>query len=159
RTDQPSRNGPCLNHSAFIELAELRYRLLDYTPSHAHAAHKPPVAVNLPVLLANRVAQVHAPSEPIAPPKKMPKVGTTCSNQPFTLPNHLIRLAPRPAHWQKSTLKCASWARCLSRAGDIGTHRCGDPHQRLSAPHPLVCEGKEGSATRCASRPKTGRPG
>jgi hypothetical protein len=32
--------------------------------------------VNLPILLANRVAQIHAPSEPPAPSKKIPKVVT-----------------------------------------------------------------------------------
>src|SRR5579862_1714615 len=72
-TDQPSRNGPGLDHSVLIELAELRYRLLDDTPTDAHAAHKPPVAMNLPVLLANRIAQVHAPSEPIGRQRKYPR--------------------------------------------------------------------------------------
>ena len=62
--DQPARKRPRLNASVLIELAKMRHRLLNDTPPDAHAAHQPPIAVNLPVLLANRVAQIHAPSEP-----------------------------------------------------------------------------------------------
>ena len=42
-----------------------RDRLLDHPPSNANAAHQAPITMNLPILLANRMAQVHAPSEPI----------------------------------------------------------------------------------------------
>jgi hypothetical protein len=52
-----------LNASALIELAKMRYDLLDHAPAKAHAAHQAPITVNLPVFFANRMAQVHAPSE------------------------------------------------------------------------------------------------
>ena len=52
------------NATVLIELAKMRHRLLNDAPADAHAAHQAPIAVNLPVLLANRMAQVHAPSEP-----------------------------------------------------------------------------------------------
>ena len=81
--DQMARQRPRLKPSVLIELAKLRHRLLDHAPADAHAAHQAPVAVNLPVLLANRVAQVHAPSQPPPAPKKIPKVGTTRPNQPL----------------------------------------------------------------------------
>ena len=55
---------PRLNTSVLIELAKMRHRLLDDAPPDTHAAHQAPIAVDFPVLLANRVAQVHAPSEP-----------------------------------------------------------------------------------------------
>jgi hypothetical protein len=38
----------------------MRHRLLDHTSPNAYAPHQAPVAMNLPVLLANRVTQVHA---------------------------------------------------------------------------------------------------
>jgi hypothetical protein len=47
-----------------VKLAELRDRLLDHPPSDTNVFHEPPVAMDLPVLLANRMRQVHAPSEP-----------------------------------------------------------------------------------------------
>jgi hypothetical protein len=67
--------------------------------------------VNLSVLLANRVAQVHAPSEPAPPRKKIPKVVTTRSNRSFAPSNPLIRLAPAYAKSQKLPPNCASWAK------------------------------------------------
>ena len=44
-----------------IELAEMRNRLLDHPPTDTNTAHQPPISVDLAVLLANRVAQIHAP--------------------------------------------------------------------------------------------------
>ena len=64
--DQPARQRARLDPSALVELAKLRDRLLDHPPSDTNAAHQGPIAMNLPVLLANRMAQVHAPSEPTA---------------------------------------------------------------------------------------------
>src|ERR1700675_2786959 len=79
----------------------MRHRLLDDAPPHPHAAHQPPVAVDLPVLPANGVAQIHAASQPHSKPKKIPKVGTTRPNQPSALPKPLIRLTPIPVKSQK----------------------------------------------------------
>ncbi len=70
--DQPARQRARLDPSALVELAKLRDRLLDHPPSNPNAVHQVPIAMNLPVLLANRVAQVHAPSEPTAVPSKIP---------------------------------------------------------------------------------------
>src|SRR5713101_6571934 len=109
-TDQSARKRSCLNASVLIELAKMRHRLLDDAPPDAHAAHQAPIAVNLPVLLANRVAQVHAPSDPPPKRKKIPKVVTTRSNHPRAPPNPLIRLAPPRAKSQKPPPNCASWA-------------------------------------------------
>ena len=81
------------------------------TAPDAHAAHQTPIAVDLPILLANRMAQVHAPSEPCPQRKKIPKVVTTCQNQPLALPKPLIRLTPLLVEPQKPTPHCASWAR------------------------------------------------
>src|SRR6267154_5635145 len=87
----------------------MRHRLLDDTTPDTNAAHQTPIAVNLPVLLANRVAQVHAPSEPPPQRKKIPKVVTTRSNHPPAPSNPLIRLAPSRAKSQKPPPNCASW--------------------------------------------------
>src|SRR5260221_6766507 len=89
----------------------MRHRLLDDTTPDTNAAHQTPIAVNLPVLLANRVAQVHAPSEPPPQRKKIPKVVTTRSNHPPAPSNPLIRLAPSRAKSQKPPPNCASWVR------------------------------------------------
>ena len=62
-TDQPARKRARLNASMLIKLAKLRYRLLNDAPTDAHAAHQPPIAVNLPVLPDRRVAQIHAPNQ------------------------------------------------------------------------------------------------
>jgi hypothetical protein len=60
--DQP-RKCPRLNPSMLSELAKMRHRLLDDAPPNTHAAHQPPIAVNLPVLPYRRVAQAHAPNQ------------------------------------------------------------------------------------------------
>src|SRR5439155_24194270 len=103
-----------------IDLAKMRHRLLDDAPPNPHAAHQAPIAVNLSILLANRVAQVHAPSEPPPQPKKIPKVVTTRSNHPRASSNPLIRLASPPAKLQKQPPNCASWVRsCPCRSDSI----------------------------------------
>jgi hypothetical protein len=60
-TDHSARKPSRLNAAMLIKLAKLRHRLLDDATPDTHAAHQAPIAVNLPILLANRVAQVHAP--------------------------------------------------------------------------------------------------
>jgi len=113
--NQSACERPRLNTSMLIELAKLRHRLLDHAPSDAHAPDQPPVAVDLPVLPANRVAQIHAASEPHPKPKKIPKVGTTWPNQPCALPKALIRLTPLLVETQKATPNCASWVSARQR--------------------------------------------
>jgi hypothetical protein len=49
-----------LNASVLIDLAKMRHRLLDDAPPNPPAARQAPIGVNLSILLANRVAQVHA---------------------------------------------------------------------------------------------------
>jgi hypothetical protein len=53
--DQPVRKRPRLNPTMLIKLTKMRNRLLNDTTSDAHAAHQAPIAMNLAVLLANRV--------------------------------------------------------------------------------------------------------
>src|SRR6516165_6746094 len=109
--DQMSRQCPCRHTALFIQFTEMRNHLLNHTPTDADAANKAPIAMNLPILLANRVAQIHAPSEPIAPPNKIPKVVTTPRNHPRTPPNRLIRFGPVARILSKPPSTCASWAR------------------------------------------------
>ena len=113
-TDQSARKRSRRNASVRIDLAKMRHRLLNDAPPDTNAAYQPPIAVNLPVLLANRVAQVHAPSKPHRQRMKIPKVGTTRSNQPSAPPNPLIRFTPASRIIQKVTRFCASWARSLT---------------------------------------------
>ena len=51
-TDQSARKRSRRNASARIDLAKMRHRLLDDAPPDTNAAHQPPIAVNLPVFLA-----------------------------------------------------------------------------------------------------------
>jgi len=53
---------PCLNAPLLVKLAEMRNRLLYDAPPNPDAAHQTPITVDLPVLLAGRVAQVHTPN-------------------------------------------------------------------------------------------------
>ena len=61
--NQMMRKRTGLNVTARVKLAEVCNCLLDDTPAHPHAAHQPPITVNLPVLLQRRVAQIHAPNQ------------------------------------------------------------------------------------------------
>src|SRR6476659_4413763 len=108
--DQSARKRSRRNASVLIELAKMRHRLLDDAPPDTHATHQAPIAVNLAVLLTNRMAQVHAPSGPLPQRKKIPKVVTTRSNHPRAPSNPLIRLAPPRAKSKKLPPNCASWA-------------------------------------------------
>ena len=94
--DHMLRQRPGCNPAALIEFAELRHRLLNDAPADTNAAHQAPIAMKLPVLLASRVAQIHAPFKPMTWRKKTAKVATTLRNQPravikrlicFTVPN------------------------------------------------------------------------
>src|SRR5262249_10185199 len=98
------------NPPILIKLTKLRYRLLNDAPTDTNAAHEAPIAVGLPVLPANRVAQIHVASEPHPTPKKIPKVGTTWPNQLSAPPKPLIRLTPFVVKSPKPTSFCASWA-------------------------------------------------
>jgi hypothetical protein len=71
--DQMTCKRARLNAPALIEFAQLSYRLLNHASADADAAHQAPITVNLPVFLANRVAQVHAPSEPACSKRKDPR--------------------------------------------------------------------------------------
>ena len=75
--DQSARQRARFEAAAFVEFAEMRNRLLDHSPPHPDAAHQRPVAMDLAVLLASRVAQVHAPSKSRPPAKEMAMVATT----------------------------------------------------------------------------------
>src|SRR5580700_10110948 len=68
--DQMLRKRACLEPTMLIKLAEMCHRLLNDTPPDAHAAHQTPIAVDFTVLLANRMAQVHAPPESPSPQKE-----------------------------------------------------------------------------------------
>ena len=63
RTNQVPCKRACLDLAALIKLAEMCDRLLNDTPPDTHAAHQAPITVDLPVFLANHVAQIHAPSQ------------------------------------------------------------------------------------------------
>src|SRR6185369_279138 len=137
---------------------KMRHRLLDDTPTDAHASYQPPIAVDLPVLPPNRVAQIHAASEPHVKPKKIPKVGTTSPNQPSAQPNPLIRLRPLPVETRKLAVNCSSWAKTRLSAkslpfrtefrGRVVDVRCGswlcETRRRLTVieevVHPKPCE-------------------
>ncbi|MGH7103446.1 MAG: ProQ/FINO family protein [Acetobacteraceae bacterium] len=83
--------------------------------------------MNLAVLLANRVAQIHAASEPLLPPKKRPKVGITHRKQPRTAAKYLIRLTRYHVKSRKPPSNCASWAKASDpddwRALAVGVSR------------------------------------
>src|SRR5258708_29048224 len=101
----------CFKAAMLIEFTELRYSLLNDSSTHPHAAHQRPVPMNLAILLAGRVAQVHGVlSEPTITQKKIPKVATTPRNLHASARKCLIGLR---AALQKSLnpgTNCASWA-------------------------------------------------
>jgi hypothetical protein len=88
--NQPARQRSCRHSTLFIQFTELRHRLLHQPLTDPNASHKAPIGVNLHVLLANRVAQIHAPSEPTVMLQKIRKVVTTGSNRLRIPPNQLI---------------------------------------------------------------------
>jgi hypothetical protein len=89
-SDQITRERARLNASVLIEFAKLCHRLLNDAPTDTHALYQPPVSADPPVFLANRVAQIHAPSGPDVGSKKIPKVGATPQNQRLSRPKPLI---------------------------------------------------------------------
>src|SRR5215472_13076426 len=68
-----TRERPGFDAAALIKFAEMRHRLLNDAPTDPNAPHQAPITKNLPVFLADRVAQIHAPSEPITQKKKQPR--------------------------------------------------------------------------------------
>src|SRR5690606_8070222 len=76
--DERARQRACTQPSRFIELSEMRNRLLDDPAPHPNRAHQPPRAMNLAVLLPRRVAQVHGrASKRTSMPLPRGQVGTT----------------------------------------------------------------------------------
>src|SRR5258707_9512771 len=150
--NQPARQRPRLNATVLVEFAKMRHRLLDDPTPDTNAAHQAPVAVNLPVLLANRVAQVHAPSKPPPQRKKIPEVVTTRSNHPPKPSKPLIRLAPCRAKSQKPSPNCASWA----RRGRL--HRKAIQPQGIACPCPcrVAAGGNRGGGAGAPSRAERG---
>jgi hypothetical protein len=61
--DEMPRQRPRFEATTFIEFAEMRYSLLNDATTNPHAAHQPPIAVNLPVLANCRMPQIHAPNQ------------------------------------------------------------------------------------------------
>ena len=119
RADQPARQRPRLNPAVLVKLAKMRHRLLNDATPDANAPHQTPITVDLPILLANRMAQVHAPSEPGSQRKKIPKVVTTRSNWLRAPANLLIQLGPPHAKLLKLASNCASWANASDRFAQI----------------------------------------
>jgi hypothetical protein len=94
--NQMTRKRTRLDATARVKLAEMCNCLLDNTPAHPHAAHQPPITVDLPVLLHRRVAQIHAPKSNLTRKRpERPLVGTTRPNPIFPTANALIRFARR----------------------------------------------------------------
>ena len=80
--DQTTRKRACFNAAALVKFAKMRNRLLDHTPADPHAAHQAPIAVDLPVLLAESYgADTCAIRIELRRQKKIPKVGTTRPNR------------------------------------------------------------------------------
>jgi hypothetical protein len=61
--DQMPRQRPPFDATTLVEFAELRHGLLNDATTNPDAAHQTPIAMNLAILLASRVAQIHAPNQ------------------------------------------------------------------------------------------------
>src|SRR3979411_71241 len=59
--DQPTRQRPRLYATLLIKFTQMSYRLLNNPTTNTNAAHQAPIAVDHPVLLTSRMAQIHAP--------------------------------------------------------------------------------------------------
>jgi hypothetical protein len=55
-SDQPANQRPRLHATALVKFAKMRHRLLNDATPDANAANQTPIAVDLPVFLANRMA-------------------------------------------------------------------------------------------------------
>jgi hypothetical protein len=110
RADQMTGQCPRFQPTSRVEIAKMGDGLLNDPTPDPHTAHQAPVAVNLTVLSANRGAQIHAPSQPPKPLKKMPLVGTTRPIPPSRPANILIGLDPPRRKNQEAPSNCASWA-------------------------------------------------
>src|SRR6185503_2431052 len=110
RSDQPPPQCPRFHAPLIIELAEMRHRLLNDTPTNANAAHEAPITMRLPVLAYRRAAQIHgAESNRLAAARKGPRLALHAkihSPQPL---KSLILLC----HCDKSTPQSAPQLRKL----------------------------------------------
>jgi hypothetical protein len=61
--DQVLRQRPGFDAATLVEFAEMRHGLLNDATTNPNATHQTPIAMNLAVLLAGRVAQIHAPNQ------------------------------------------------------------------------------------------------
>ena len=61
--DQTPREPACFDAAPLVKLTQMRHRLLNDPPSNSNAANQAPIAVDLPVLPARRVAQIHAANQ------------------------------------------------------------------------------------------------
>ena len=86
RADQPAGQRPRLNAAVLVEFAEMHYRLLDDTTPDTNAAYQAPIAVSLSIFLANRVAQVHAPSDHLGSERKYPRSALHAQIAPLLSP-------------------------------------------------------------------------
>jgi hypothetical protein len=94
--DHMPRQRPRFNTTAFIEFAEMRHRLLNDATTDPHAAHQTPIAMNLSVLLASRVAQIHAANQNLTRRlRKIPLVATTRPN-PVSAATQVLDLSEPP---------------------------------------------------------------
>ena len=97
----------------------MRDRRLDYPPANAYRTYQAPATMDLAVLLARRIAQLHGrASERI--PTRLPrgKVGTTHCFAHHAQRNSMIPLTRSPAKTAKQGSNCSSWASLGARAGE-----------------------------------------
>ncbi len=93
--NERARQRACAQASRFIELAQVRDRLLYHATADAYRAHQPPGAMDLAVLLSRRVAQVHRCASERTP-TQLPrgKVGTTRRFAPHAECKSMIPFRP-----------------------------------------------------------------
>src|SRR5262245_37589082 len=121
-TDYMPRQRPRLQPTSLIELAKLGHRLLNDPPANPHAAHKTPIAMNLPVLPPRRVAQVHAlittqpSSKENGDGRHYTPLPTSFASQPLD-PAH-----PACSKKEKPTSNCASWVWTTTFTGHPNVH-------------------------------------
>ena len=78
RADQMARQRPRLEAALLIQFAKMGNRLLNDTSADANAAHQAPIAMDLAVLPACRMTQIHAANHNrLAASEERPLVGTT----------------------------------------------------------------------------------
>ena len=89
RADQTPRKCPRLQPPALIQLAKMRHSPLDDPAPDADAAHQSPVAMNLTVLFAGGVAQIHrANQNSLLHKRKYPRSALHPQITPSHYPSH-----------------------------------------------------------------------